>query len=279
MNIASKEYVVKRLTELMITPKKKYSQNFLTDFETVSSSLDALNVQEDEIVIEIGPGLGALTQELLRRNYQVYAYEIDEDMYKHLDEVFKGYSNFHLFHLDFLKADLKEYQGKKIKFISNVPYNLTTPIIERIVTSSLDVKAFEFMVQKEVYDRIKAKSGSKDYAPLNIFIEYVGVLSLVKKVTKDKFIPAPNVDSVILKIEFNKERVNEEQEKEFFKITKACFSQRRKTLLNNLGSYLSSKEEVRRVLEEANLKENLRGEQLLLKDYLNLSAVVLKRKK
>ena len=123
-----------------------------------------------------------------------------------------------------------------------------------------------------------AKKGSKDYAPLNIFIEYVGNLSIVKKVTKDKFIPCPNVDSVVLKIEFNKERVNKEIEKEFFKVTKACFAQRRKTIQNNLNQYLNNKDKTKEILSIASIEENVRGEQLELKDYLKLSEIILDNK-
>lgn len=278
MRIASKEYVIKKLTALMINPKKKYSQNFLTDYETVKESVDALNLKDDEVVIEIGPGLGALTQELLERGNQVYAYDIDVDMYNHLKEEFKHFSNFHLYNVDFLKVDLSSFYGKKVKVISNVPYNVTTPLIEKIVTSKLDVKIFEFMVQKEVYDRIKAKKGSKDYAPLNIFIEYVGKLSVVKKVSKDKYIPAPNVDSIVLKIEFVNERKDSSIEKEFFKVTKACFVQRRKTIQNNLNTYFGNKERTLEVLKLANIEVNVRGEQLELKEYLKLSEIILDTK-
>lgn len=271
MIIASREYVIKRLTTLMINPKKKYSQNFLTDYQVVVDSVDSLSLKEEDVVIEIGPGLGALTQELVNRGNQVYAFEIDSDMYFHLKDVFANYSNFHLENIDFMKADLSLFENQNVKFISNVPYNLTTPIIEKIVTSSLNVKTFEFMVQKEVYDRIKAKRGSKDYAPLNIFIEYVGKLSLVKKVTKDKFIPAPNVDSVVLKIDFINQRIEKEIEKEFFKITKACFFQRRKTLLNNLTNYFNDKEKAKKLLDKLGMSESLRGEQLELKDFILMS--------
>ena len=272
MKIASKEYVIKRLTTLMINPKKKYSQNFLTDYDTVKESVDSLSLDvKTDIVIEIGPGLGALTQELLNRGVEVYAYEIDIDMVNHLKDVFKSHSNFHLENIDFLKVDLKQFTGKSVKVISNVPYSLTPPIIEKIVTSNIDIKAFEFMVQKEVFDRIKAKKGNKDYAPLNIFIEYIGKLKLVKKVGKDKFIPSPNVDSVILQIDFINERQEKRIEEEFFKIVKACFFQRRKTLLNNLTLYFNNKEKAKLLLEKANLLENTRGEQLEVNDYLLLS--------
>lgn len=273
MKIASKEYVVKRMSELMLNPKKKYSQNFLTDYDVVKESVDSLSLIDRDIILEIGPGLGALTQELLDRGNLLYAYEIDEDMYKHLNEVFSRNTNFHLFNQDFLKVDLSFLLDRSVKVISNVPYNITTPIIEKILTSNINVKCFEFMVQKEVYDRIRAKKGSKDYSPLNIMIEYVGKLSLVKKVTKDKFIPSPNVDSVVLKIDFINQR-DKEKEKVLFPLLKACFFQRRKTLLNNLSIYFNDKEKARNILIKANLNENLRGEQLELKDYLHLSEIV-----
>ena len=279
MKIASKEYVIKRMSSLMINPKKKYSQNFLIDYDVVKRSVDNLSLSSDDIVVEIGPGLGALTQEILDRGNQVYAYEIDDDMYRSLKEEMKFSPNLHLENVDFLKVDLSFLKNKSVKVISNVPYNLTTPIIEKIVTSDIDIKVFEFMVQKEVYDRIKAKSGSKDYSPLNIYIEYVGTLSLVMKVNKDKFIPSPNVDSVILKIEFNKERVSSEVEKVMFPLIKASFVQRRKTMLNNLTLYLKNKEMAKDLLEKSGINESIRGETLNLSEYLLLSKNCLNMKK
>jgi 16S rRNA (adenine1518-N6/adenine1519-N6)-dimethyltransferase len=279
MKIASKEYVIKRLTELMITPKKKYSQNFLTDYQTVVEAINSLSLKDDDVVIEVGPGLGALSQELLDRNVNLYAYEIDLNMYNHLIDVFAWSHTFHVDNIDFMKVDLKQFEGKTIKFISNVPYNITTPLIEKIVTSTLNVECFEFMVQKEVYDRIKAKVGSKDYSPLNIFIEYVGKLSVVKKVSKQNFIPVPNVDSIILKIDFtNKERLDKEIEKEFIRITKASFAMRRKTILNNLNAYFNSKETAQKVLFEAGIKENERAEDISLETYLKLAEITFSHK-
>ena len=181
MKIASKEFVIKKMSELMITPKKKFSQNFLTDYPTVVEAIDALEIEDDDVIIEIGPGLGALSQEIIERGYKLDAYDIDEDMVSHLKKYFSFYPSFHVEKEDFLKVDLSKYEGKKVKFISNIPYNITTPLIEKIVISSLDTKCFEFMVQKEVYDRIKAKQNSKDYSPLNIFIEFV-------KITKASFL-------------------------------------------------------------------------------------------
>ena len=279
MKIASKEFVVTKMTELMITPKKHFSQNFLTDSDVVKESVDALDVKENEMVIEVGPGLGALTQELLERNYQVDAYEIDEDMVNHLNKQFEKYSNFSLNNIDFLKVNLTKYQGKKIKFISNVPYNITTPLIEKIVTSSLDIGSFEFMVQKEVYDRIRAKIGSKDYSPLNIFIEYVGKLSVVRKVSYKCYIPMPNVDSIILKIDFINEISKDVNfNKLFVEVTKASFLLRRKTILNNLTSYFKNKDKALEILNKANINVLTRPEQMSLKDFLNLTNIIYNNK-
>ena len=271
MIIASKEYVVTKMTELMLTPKKHFSQNFLTDYDVVTSSVDALNVKEEK-VIEIGPGLGALTQELLNRNYDVDAYEIDVDMVNHLKEEFKSYNNFSLYNEDFLKVDLSKYEGKELKFISNVPYNVTTPIIEKIITSSLDIKTFEFMVQKEVYERLNVKEKSKDYSPINIFIDYVGKLSVVRKVSYKCYIPMPNVDSIILKIEFTNE-INEDPlfNKEFVKLVKGSFVSRRKTILNNLTNYFKSKDKAIDILSKAHIEPSRRPESLSLNDYLELT--------
>jgi len=182
MVIASKEFVVKKMTELMITPKKKFSQNFLTDYATVQGAVDALG--DNLKTIEIGPGLGALTQELDNRNISVDAYDIDKDMYNHLSSFFEKSPNVKVYNEDFLKVDLSKYD-QEVNIISNLPYNITTPLIEKIVTSNIKVKHFEFMVQKEVYGRINAGVGTKDYSPLNIYINYVGTLKVVRKVPKN----------------------------------------------------------------------------------------------
>ena len=272
MKVASKEFVIKKMSELMITPKKKYSQNFLTDYAVVEKAIDALQVQKDEQIIEIGPGLGALSQEILDRGFPLDAYEIDEDMASHLKEYFKSniYPNFNVERIDFLKVNLNKYEGKKVKFISNIPYNIASDVIEKIVTSPLDVKCFEFMVQKEVYDRIKSKVNTKDYGPLNIFIDYVGTLSVVQKVPAKSFIPSPNVDSIILIIDFNKER-NRDLEKEFIQITKASFNMRRKTILNNLQQFFKNKEKANSILVEAGIEGTRRGESLSKEEFLKLA--------
>jgi 16S rRNA (adenine1518-N6/adenine1519-N6)-dimethyltransferase len=272
MIVASKEFVVKKMTELMLTPKKKFSQNFLTDYEAVKASIDSLG--DSLQTIEIGPGLGALTQEMDNRNIKVDAYDIDKDMFNHLSTFFENSNNVKVYNEDFMKVDLSKYQ-EEVNIISNVPYNITTPLIEKIVTSGIKVKHFEFMVQKEVYDRINAKVGSKDYSPLNIFIQYVGTLKVVRKVPKSSFIPVPNVDSIILMIDFNK-KINEDKEfnKFFYKLIKQSFTQRRKTLQNNLNSFLGGKDKAKEMIEKANLNVSIRPDQMTKEDFYNLAEVI-----
>lgn len=272
MIVASKEFVVKKMTELMLTPKKKFSQNFLTDYEAVKAAIDSLG--DSLQTIEIGPGLGALTQEMDNRNIKVDAYDIDKDMFNHLSTFFENSNNVKVYNEDFMKVDLSKYQ-EEVNIISNVPYNITTPLIEKIVTSGIKVKHFEFMVQKEVYDRINAKVGSKDYSPLNIFIQYVGTLKVVRKVPKSSFIPVPNVDSIILMIDFNK-KINEDKEfnKFFYKLIKQSFTQRRKTLQNNLNSFLGGKDKAKEMIEKANLNVSIRPDQMTKEDFYNLAEVI-----
>jgi 16S rRNA (adenine1518-N6/adenine1519-N6)-dimethyltransferase len=201
-------------------------------------------------------------------------------MYNHLKGYFSHYHLFHVENIDFLKCDLSKYQGKRISFISNIPYNVTTSVIEKIVTSNLDISCFEFMVQKEVYPRINAQKGNKDYAPLNIFIEYVGNLEVVRKVSRADFIPVPNVDSIILKINFNKEISHDEKfNKLFVNLVKNCFLLRRKTILNNLTSFVKSKENANEYLSLANIPLNKRPEQISLAEYLKLTKVIYENKK
>ena len=265
--IASREFIIKKLAELITEPKKWYSQNFLTDFDVVKKGVDALLSKECDEVIEIGPGLGALTEEVLNRNVKVTAFEIDTVMVKHLESYFARRTTFSVVEGDFMKADLSAFKNKKIGVISNLPYNLTTPIIEKILLEEINLTNFVFMVQKEVSGRIFAKVGTKEYSPLSIMFEYLGKTETIVKVTKDKFIPAPNVDSVILRLSVTRER---DFEKKFFKFLNGCFAMRRKTLLNNLTSYLHNKEKATELLEKANLTLTIRPEQVTLNQFIEL---------
>ena len=245
--IASKEFVIRKLTELITNPKKKYSQNFLIDSTPVKKAIDALN-KDSELVLEIGPGLGALSEEILNRGYNLVAFEIDQIMINHLKDQFKN-RLFTLIEGDFLKQDLKNYQNKNVSVISNLPYALTTPIIEKIITAKLCINEFVFMIQKEVEQRLRAKNNTKDCSPLSYMFEYLGKLEQVCKVNRSAFLPAPNVDSVILKLTFNQNR-DFEKEKALYKLLNASFKMRRKTIYNNLLTYFGSKEKTEEVIEK-----------------------------
>lgn len=263
--IASREYVIKRLVELITHPKKKYSQNFLTNYDVVKKAVDAIKC--DNPVIEIGPGLGALTEEIIKRGFELTAYEIDEVMCSHLRETFQKYSNFTLVEGDFLKQKISSNQ--KITVISNVPYQITTPIIEKVLTSNIDVDSFIFMLQKEAAMRIQAKIGSKDYAPLPIFLSYLGKFETVCKVGRESFIPSPNVDSIIIKFEITRER-DYLFEKKLYQLLNNSFRMRRKTLVNNLQTYFKSKEDLIKVFNNINISLTARPEELKIEDYINL---------
>mgnify|MGYP004668047981 FL=1 len=264
--ISSKEYVIKTMVRLLANPKKKFSQNFLIDYQTVIKTVDALK-GESKTIIEIGPGLGALSEEIVNRDYFLYAYEIDQTMVNHLENYFKNKSNFHVIQGDFLKQDLK--YDELISVVSNIPYSLTTPIIEKVILLPLQIESFVFMVQKEVGLRIMAKKGSKDYSPLSIFLSYLGKMEVVNKVSRDKFLPSPNVDSIVLKLTFNKNR-DYQKEKKLYQLLNNSFRMRRKTLYNNLHNI----ENIKEILFRCNIKENARPEELELNDYLKILELI-----
>lgn len=267
--IASREFIIKKLAELITEPKKWYSQNFLTDSEIVKKAVDALFFKECEEVIEIGPGLGALTEEVVNRNVKLTAFEIDTIMVKHLESYFARRSNFSVREGDFMKANLSDFKNKKIGVISNLPYNLTTPIIEKILLEDIYLTNFVFMVQKEVSGRIFAKIGTKEYSPLSIMFEYLGKVETIVKVTKDKFIPAPNVDSVILRLSVDVDR-DFSFEKKLFKLLNGCFAMRRKTLLNNLTAYLHNKDKALEIMNNLKLALTIRPEQVSLHQFIDI---------
>ncbi len=264
--ISSKEYVIKTMVSLLANPKKKFSQNFLIDYQTVIKTVDALK-GESKTIIEIGPGLGALSEEIVNRNYLLYAYEIDQTMVNHLEIFFKNKNNFHVIQGDFLKQDLK--YDELISVVSNIPYSLTTPIIEKVILLPLQIESFVFMVQKEAGLRIMAKKGSKDYSPLSIFLSYLGKMEVVNKVSRDKFLPSPNVDSIVLKLTFNKNR-DYQKEKKLYQLLNNSFRMRRKTLYNNLHNI----ENIKEILFRCNIKENSRPEELELNDYLKILELI-----
>lgn len=264
--IASKGYIQKVMENEELFPKKKYSQNFLINSEIVSQIVDLIDYKNGDKIIEIGPGLGALTEEIINRSYEVDVFEIDERMCKHLNKTFSTYDIFKLHEGDFLLQNI-DYNSN-VRVVSNLPYALTTPMIEKVLLDIKNLKQFVFMVQKEVIERLNAKIKTKEYGPLSIFISYIGELKKEITVHKSYFFPIPNVDSTVFSIKINDKR-DIKYDKEFYLFLKKCFAMRRKTLVNNLLKYYQ-RDYIIEILNNINMPINIRPEEISLKDYLKL---------
>lgn len=259
--------------------KKRFGQNFLVDENIIKRIVDESNIAKDDVVIEIGPGLGNLTEILLERAKLVIAFEIDEDMIRVLNGRFKYASNFILVNKDILQVNIKEVleenniKEENIKLVANLPYYITTPIMFKIFEEASYIKSMTVMVQKEVADRIVANPKSKDYGVLTINTKYYGQAEKLFDVPNTSFVPAPNVTSSIVKIDIcNRYKV--ENTEIFFKTIKAAFAQRRKKLLNSMENsnvFNIEKEKLRDMLVECNITENARAEEIDIETYIMLS--------
>lgn len=265
--VANKEYVLKHLNIYDTHALKKYGQNFLIDDELAESIVSKIKDDENSIILEIGPGLGALTYHLIKKKGHKILVEIDPLMCDHLNHQIQD-DDVEILNMDFLRMNLKKYD-KEIVVVGNLPYYITTDIIEKLLLSS-NVTQMTLMVQKEAYERLTASINSKEYSPISIFLQYVGGTKLLTKVSRHSYIPEPHVDSLVFQVNVHKEkRINNETE--FFKITKAMFLMRRKTILNNLTSYLKNKQKAEIILNELNCPLTARPEQLDLDFYLHLT--------
>ena len=221
--------------------KKKFGQNFITDANVINKIVDRSGVDKDTFVIEIGPGAGSLTYKLVSNAGFVLCYEIDKEVETILKSNLAGFNNYEIIFDDFLKRDvnkdLKKYKYNKLMIIANLPYYITTPIITKIFGDNINPDKMVFMVQKEVGDRFKATPGSKDYNSLSIYLNYYFDIKKIMDVSRNVFIPVPNVDSIV--VEFNKkDELSYVDNKElFFKLVKDSFKFKRKTLKNNLKCY------------------------------------------
>lgn len=216
----------------------KFGQNFLIDINIINKIVDACEIGEETKVVEVGPGFGALTQILVYKANDVTCYEVDKDLIKVHNDIFGEYENCNFVYEDFLKTDLSVYKDvKDISFVSNLPYYITTPIINKLVESNIGFNSIVIMMQKEVGERILANPGSKAFGPLTVFIQTYFDIEKVTDVSRNCFMPAPNVDSVVLKLVPKNTIIDRRTQKEFEKFTKGLFSQRRKKISNNLKQY------------------------------------------
>ncbi|WP_449621627.1 16S rRNA (adenine(1518)-N(6)/adenine(1519)-N(6))-dimethyltransferase RsmA [Robertmurraya sp. Marseille-Q9965] len=262
--------------------KKSLGQNFLIDTNILNRIVDHANLTEESGAIEIGPGIGALTEQLARRSKKVVAFEIDQRLLPILEETLAPYPNKKIIHQDVLKADVASIVAEEftdiedVMVVANLPYYVTTPIIMKLLEDKLPIRGIVCMLQKEVAERIAAKPGNKDYGSLSIAVQYYTEAETVMIVPKTVFVPQPNVDSAVIRLTVRKTpRVSVKDEGFFFTVTRASFAQRRKTILNNLTSQLQAgkekKEQILTALSEANIEPTRRGETLSIEEFAVLS--------
>lgn len=257
---------------------KTLGQNFLTDINIIRKIVDTGEVCPSDFVLEIGPGIGAMTVELAKSAGRVVAVEIDRHLIPALTENLGDYPNVSIVNCDIMKADIqsliKDWSGP-LKVISNLPYYITTPIIMMLLESKIDWDTLVFMVQKEVAQRIAASPGSKDYGSLSVAVKYYSEPKLAFTVSRNCFIPKPDVDSAVVKLKKRVLPYTQDIDKElFFKVVKASFNQRRKTLLNSLGLQpwvVGGKEGLKNVLAKLDIKESARAEELGLEEFVRLT--------
>ena len=260
--------------------QKKFGQNFLIDSNVLESIIRGAEITKDDFVLEIGPGIGTMTQYLCEAAKQVVAVEIDKMLIPILEDTLSEYDNVEVINQDVLKVDIKSLaeeknNGKPIKVVANLPYYITTPIIMGLFESGVPIDSITIMVQKEVADRMQTGPGSKDYGALSLAVQYYATAKVILNVSATCFMPRPNVDSAVIKLTRHKEpTVNVADEKLMFKIIRASFNQRRKTLVNGLKNSpeLSfSKEQIVKAVEKIGKPETIRGEALTLEEFAELA--------
>lgn len=262
--------------------QKKYGQNFLIDTHVLEKIIRAASIGSDDVVLEIGPGIGTLTQYLCENARQVIAVEIDDMLIPILGETLKDYDNVKIVHNDILKVDVNEivseYPGSSIKVVANLPYYITTPIIMGLFESGVPIDSITIMVQKEVAERMQAKPGTKDYGALTLAVQYYADAKIMANVPPNCFMPRPAVGSAVINLVKHKEkRYDVKNEDMLFRIIRASFNQRRKTLqngLNNAANLPYTKQQIVEAIEKMGLPAAVRGEKLSLEQFVELSNIL-----
>lgn len=260
--------------------QKKFGQNFLIDTHVLDKIIQSANITEDDMVLEIGPGIGTMTQYLAQAAGKVIAVEIDKNLIPILEDTLSGYDNVRVINEDVLKLDLKkivdeENNGKPVKVVANLPYYITTPIIMGLFENHIPATSITVMVQKEVAERMQAGPGGKDYGALSLAVQYYAEPYIVANVPPNCFMPRPNVGSAVIRLTRHTEpKIVVKDEKFMFKLIRASFNQRRKTLqngINNSAELSISKDAVVEALRKMGLSESIRGEALTLAQFAELS--------
>lgn len=279
-NIGSIQNINRILKENELFAKKKFGQNFLVDQNILQRIVEVSEINSNVNVIEIGPGLGSLTEYLCQRANKVLCYEIDQDMIDLLEKNLE-YDNYQILHKDILKANVNEdiatyFDDKPVYLVANLPYYITTPIILKLLEETNRIKKYTMMMQYEVAMRIASRPNVKDYNALSILIAYKARATKALDVPRTVFIPAPNVDSAVVVLDlYDKPRVSVKNEDFFLKLIKGAFAQRRKTLINNLMQMNIPKENALLALEKMNLDKAIRSEALSIEDFARLSDILL----
>ena len=279
-NLGNPSGTIEILQKYNFNFQKKFGQNFLIDPRVLDKIIDAAEITEDDMVLEIGPGIGTMTQYLAEHAREVVAVEIDKNLIPILEDTLSAYENVTVINEDILKVDIRKLadeknHGNPIKVVANLPYYITTPIIMGLFENHVPLKSITIMVQKEVADRMQTGPGSKDYGALSLAVQYYAKPEIVANVPPNCFIPRPNVGSAVIRLtRYQEPPVQVKDPKLMFKLIRASFNQRRKTLqngLNNSPEISFSKEEITKAIESLGVSPSVRGEALSLEQFAQLA--------
>ena len=277
------KYTIEVLQKYNFAFQKRFGQNFLIDTHVLDKIIDSAQITKDDFVLEIGPGIGTMTQYLAEAAREVAAVEIDKTLLPILDDTLKDWDNVTVINNDILKVDIRQLaleknQGRPIKVVANLPYYITTPIIMGLFESHVPIDSITIMVQKEVADRMQEGPGSKEYGALSLAVQYYAKPEIVVNVPPSCFMPQPKVGSAVIRLTRHSEPpVTVKSEKLLFQVIRPSFNQRRKTLANGLANYGAfglPKEELQACIEELGVPVNIRGEALSLEQFAQLSNII-----
>ena len=279
-NLGNPKNTIEVLQKYNFNFQKKFGQNFLIDTHVLDKIIRESGITKEDCVLEIGPGIGTMTQYLAENAREVVAVEIDDHLIPILEDTLSAYDNVTVIHDDILKVDIgkiveEKNAGKPIKVVANLPYYITTPIIMGLFESHVPLKSITIMVQKEVADRMQVGPGTKDYGALSLAVQYYAEPEIVANVPPNCFMPRPNVGSAVIRLtRYDNPPVDVKDEKFMFALIRASFNQRRKTLVNGLTNAANlkvTKEQILGALEEMNLSATIRGEALTLEQFATLA--------
>lgn len=265
----NKKTILEIIQKSALHPNKGLGQNFLVDPAISSKIVNALEIKDGDKILEIGPGLGSLTHFLAATNNEIDVVEIDSKMVDFLNVIYEDAKNINVIHKDVLKIDFKEYD----KIVGNLPYYITTEIITKILLGAEKCKKMIFMIQKEAFPRFFNKVNEPSYSPVGILISLLGDIKKICNVGGNSFYPNPHIDSIVFEISINP-NMKTKSSFEIYRLAKSLFSNRRKTILNNLSMVLQDKEKAASLLAQLNIKDNLRPENLSTQDYINLYLLI-----